>query len=163
MLLAPERHGRTEIIDEAPALRIGAPSNSNDPKDYVIQQKNALEPGNPFMTPNTIATSAVLEVPSGEKHLVDYHVDSVSPTNGSLQGTSYDWTGGQSMEPTLTASDPAANQSRADDQFLAGVAFAVAAAAVIALVQELPRKLRRSRRSNKAAAEDNESASVLPS
>jgi hypothetical protein len=40
------------------------------------------------------------------------------------------------MEPTLSASDPSVNETRANDDFLAGVAFAVAAAALIAIIQE---------------------------
>ena len=46
------------------------------------------------------------------------------------------WTGTGFIEPTVSLSDPNRDQTRASDEFFAGVALAVAAAALIALIQE---------------------------
>ena len=145
MMLAPERTGRTQVIDELPSLKLGAKAGSMNPLDYTVTQKNAEPFGLPFSTPNDLTTNAFLELPRSESSLVNYHVDSVSPVNGSLQGLNFAWVGGTIMEPTVSASDPASVQARSNDDFLAGVALAVAAAALIALIQELPRRLRPAR------------------
>ena len=139
MLLAPERNSQNLIVDESPVVRSGAQPGTTNPLDYVIRQRNAEPIGAAFSVPNNLGNNAFLELPSHESSLINYHIDSVSPVDASLQGFSFAWVGGTTIEPTLSASDPNAVQSRADDDLFAGVALAVAAAALLALIQELPR------------------------
>jgi hypothetical protein len=72
--------------------------------------------------------------------LAHARIDSILPANGSLQGDSYVWQGASSLEPTITATNISAAESQSTFAFAAGVAFAIAAAAFIAFVQEVPKK-----------------------
>jgi len=138
------RNTKLDLADSA----LHAPQGGWGDEEFFpdfIDKAAVLQPfGLPFSTPNDLTTNAFLELPRSESSLVNYD-DSVSPMNGSLQGLNFAWVGGTIMEPTVSASDPASVQARSNDDFLAGVALAVAAAPLIALIQEPPRRLRPAR------------------
>jgi hypothetical protein len=48
------------------------------------------------------------------------------------------WTGSYGLSPQLSATDRDVEASRSHEEFYAGIAFAVAASALVALMQELP-------------------------
>jgi len=64
---------------------------------------------------------------------------------GSFEDDNFVWTGTGFIEPTVSLSDPNREQTRASDEFFAGVALAAAAAALIALIQEFSDGTRRHR------------------
>ena len=84
----------------------------------------------------------ITEVLAGaQPSLVHARIDSILPANGSLQGNSYVWQGTGSLEPTISATNISAAESQSIYAFAAGIAFATAAAAFIALVQEVPKDI----------------------
>ncbi len=64
-----------------------------------------------------------------------------------LQQANYTWQSNGELEPSFEATDPGAADARSNASFTSGIAFGVAGAAAIALVQELPREIRRRGRS----------------
>jgi hypothetical protein len=73
-----------------------------------------------------------------QSSLAHARIDSILPVNGSLQGDSYVWQGTGSLEPTISATKINAAESQSTYAFASGIAFATAAAAFIALMQEVP-------------------------
>jgi hypothetical protein len=97
----------------------------------------------PYFVPANISDQAVLELTATQSRLIDYKQDQVDPSNGSFENGNFVWTGTGYVEPTVQLSDPGSDQARTNDAFLAGVALAVAGAAVIAFLQELPQRRRK--------------------
>jgi hypothetical protein len=102
----------------------------------------AVESSTPYFVPTNISDQAVLELTATQSRLIDYKQDQVFPSNGSFENGNFVWTGSGYMEPTVQLSDPSSDQARTNDALLAGIALAVAGAAVIAFLQELPRRQR---------------------
>ena len=82
-------------------------------------------------------------------------MDSVVPSNGHIvsgygESAEFEWSGTNTVQASLAATDPNAAQREADLTFLAGIASATAAAAFIAFIQELrpkiPRRVKLERR-----------------
>jgi len=125
-------------LDEGPQLRPDAVN------DGIVQSYQALPgttgPANvPYYVPATVSTQAILQL-RGQSQLVNYRVDQLDPTDGAFQDGNFLWSGTGYIEPTAYLSNPASDNSRANDGFIAGVALAVAATAFIALVQEVKRR-----------------------
>ena len=59
------------------------------------------------------------------------------PSDGTLQGDQFTWTGGFGLSPILQIEQLTAADTRSTEVFMAGVTLALAAAALIALVQEM--------------------------
>jgi hypothetical protein len=70
------------------------------------------------------------------------------PPDGQVQGMNLVWQGIGSMAPRVTATKISAEHKRASFDFYSGIAFATAASALLAGVQEVPR---RSARENQTA------------
>lgn len=125
-------------LDEGPQLRPHAV------KAGIVQSYQAL-PGTtgpakvPYYVPATVSTQAILQL-RRQSQLVNYRVDQIDPTDGAFQDGNFLWSGTGYIEPTAYLSNPASDNSRANDGFIAGVALAVAATAFIALVQEVRRR-----------------------
>jgi hypothetical protein len=86
------------------------------------------------------------EILAGARSSLEHaRIDSILPATGSLQGDSFVWQGTGSLEPTISATNISAAESQSTSAFYSGIAFATAAAAFIALVQEVPKKIRLSR------------------
>jgi hypothetical protein len=68
------------------------------------------------------------------------------PATGGVKGPDFVWQSDSGLSPTLIAVSRAAEQDYASDEFRSGVAFAISAAALIALLQEGPARLRGRRR-----------------
>jgi len=84
-------------------------------------------------------TVTLTEIMAGaQSSLADSRVDAVLPSNGSLQGGNYVWKGTGSLAPTISATKINTAVSQSNNAFLAGVFFAMAAAAAIALLQGVP-------------------------
>ncbi len=73
-----------------------------------------------------------------QSNLADARIDSILSPDGQFQGDSYVWTGTGSLEPSISATNINAAEIQGNYNFLSGIAFATAAAAAIALLQELP-------------------------
>lgn len=86
--------------------------------------------------PVRIQTTEILA--GAQRALEGSRIDSVLPPNGRLQGDSYVWNGTGSLDATLSATKINAAESQSDNAFFSGVAFAIAVAAAIAFIQELP-------------------------
>ena len=112
---------------------------STDPHDYQL----VPSAGNPeaFFVPNALRTTERLDFVS--RDLQDYRLESVQPSNGGLVGDDFVWQGGTVLEGTASESNLEAEQFRSNAAFISGIAFATAAAAFIAFVQELPRRRNR--------------------
>jgi hypothetical protein len=67
-----------------------------------------------------------------------YQVESNSPVSGHLQDYNYVWTSTGSLNPTLTATSTDSLDAEDRWNFYSGVVFGIAAAAGIAVIQELP-------------------------
>jgi hypothetical protein len=63
------------------------------------------------------------------------------PTTGGVEGSDFVWRSDTGISPTLIAVGRAAEQDYASDEFRSGVAFAISAAALIALLQEGPARI----------------------
>ncbi len=97
-----------------------------------------------FYVPGTLSTSEILlkardVVAHGDVQL-NY------PSNGTLEADAFVWRGEFGVSPELTVISREATNRANRDSFLSGVALASAAAALIALVQELPDRWRPLRR-----------------
>ena len=82
-------------------------------------------------------------------------IDVSTPPGGAVVDDNYRWTGSDTLAPYLNATEFSAADSRSRDDFLSGIAFATAAAALIALLQE--------RREKKAPAKERIATKRLPS
>lgn len=90
----------------------------------------------PFYVPDTIYTNVIMNGLAST--LQDgYRIDYTYPSNYRFSGSSVIWSGDLSLSPIILATNVDAEQTRANYDFLAGIALAVAAAAFIALIQEI--------------------------
>lgn len=70
-------------------------------------------------------------------------VNYINPS-GNLDGNSYVWQSNLNLEPIFEVTDQDAVQAENNDAFLAGIAFGVAGGAAIGVVQEVPKRRRKS-------------------
>jgi hypothetical protein len=131
------------LLDEAPQPLSPGQATATDVGSYQRPRGMIAELPTSFFNPANLSDQALLELTSTQSRLIDYKLDQVNPTNGSFENGNFVWRGTGYIEPTLALSDPNSDQARSSDAFLAGVAFAVAAAAFIAFVQELPERRRK--------------------
>jgi hypothetical protein len=135
---------RLPALDDEPLPQAGIQlriTGSPNPKFvYLLDEAPGL--GSPYVVPSNIATHAVMQLNTG-RQIPTYRVDQVDPSNGSFLYDNFVWSGTGFIEPTLALSDPNIDATRGNDDFLAGIALAVAAAALIALIQELRLEKRR--------------------
>jgi hypothetical protein len=97
--------------------------------------------GQLFWNPSNILYSEEVQnlVPLLKTEQIDY----LTPSASSNDDTNDVWhsTGCCGLEPTFKATDPDAADSQGKAAFISGIAFGVAGAAAIAVVQELPKEL----------------------
>ena len=79
-------------------------------------------------------------------------VNYINPS-GNLDGDDFVWQSNSNLEPIFEVTDQDAVQDESNDAFLAGIAFAVAAGAAIALVQAVPKRKRKPVRAGPAGEE----------
>ncbi len=97
-----------------------------------------------FWEPQTIRSS--VSISGVASSLTDKSIRVNVPSDGTVQGADFIWQGGYSLSPVLDAVSLDADAQNANYDFLSGIAFATAAAALIALLQE-----RRAREKSHAA------------
>jgi hypothetical protein len=85
-----------------------------------------------YYSPRNVVLADRLNYP-----LMNYQLLIVYPSNPMYATYGVTWEGSADLSPTLTAITPSAQDDRSKDSFISGVAFATAAAAGIAIVQEL--------------------------
>jgi hypothetical protein len=107
-----------------------------------------------YYMPQAIATTDQLNVP-----LADYQTLSNYPSNSSLTPGGVTWQSAGELSPALTAEEDGLSESRADRDFIAGVFLAIAAATLIALLQELNGMQRRRREDSPAGGGPSEEPS----
>jgi hypothetical protein len=85
-----------------------------------------------FYYPTTAATEEQVDA-----SVVDYQIDASYPAPSNISPTRITWRGGAGLGAVFTATAGGAGDERARYSFLSGIALATAAAALIALLQEL--------------------------
>lgn len=101
------------------------------PSDY---QTGRNKPGLLFWKPRSIVTTEILKNVTPE---LDNANDSITPS-GNFSGVDYIWQNTGSLEPTIVATRLDSVDTKSNDLFLSGIFFAIAGAALIAFLQELP-------------------------
>jgi hypothetical protein len=157
----PNQGGSAELISEgkkskrSSALEVsdlrlfpGLKNKTNQASRYLNPSNYKSSPGlfplRAFWEPLSFASTEILDgLPN---QLRNDHIDSDVPTSGHFvqepfgRSLGLEWNGDDGeTEASLAATDPDAAQIEANYDFLSGVAFAIAAAAFIAFIQELPR------------------------
>jgi hypothetical protein len=102
---------------------------------FHLSQGNVLTK---YYVPQTIISKDQLNV-----SLTQYQPLDDFPSNPSFAKYSVAWQGAGELSPTLTAIGIGISDARSNDTFIAGVTLAIAAGALIALLQELGAKHRR--------------------
>lgn len=117
------------------------------PSVYLSEvDPSAANPKMPLFVPHHLSTTAILkgaQLDFAETN--EYHIDNNTPTNGHFSGRDFEWQGSLSLDPSLTATTPNATETQSSDDLFAGIFIATAAAAGIALAQELAARARRRR------------------
>jgi hypothetical protein len=116
---------------------------SQQPAAYGASNSKPIE--ELFWEPPTMSTSEVLNDIGPD--LLNANIQVNLPSNGTAEGANFAWTGSFGLSPVLRTSDRDAEDRRSRNEFYSGIALATAAAALIALIQELPDRfsLRRKR------------------
>jgi hypothetical protein len=92
-----------------------------------------------YWEPGTLSATEILY--DVKNQISGDQVESDSPVDGHLQDYNYIWTSAGSLEPILTATNISSLGAQDRWNFYSGVVFGIAAAAGIAVVQELPRDI----------------------
>lgn len=137
---SPRPGAPTLVLDEVPQLRAAAAA-AQALQSYQTLPNASGSTGPAYFSPANVGTQAILQV-LGQSQLVNYRVDQIDPTDGDFQDGNLLWSGSGYIEPTAYLSNPASDNGRADDEFISGVALAVTATALIALIQEIRRDSR---------------------
>ena len=127
----------TDVLDETPQLRAPA-AGAQAPQSYQTLPHATGPTGLAYFGPATVSTQAILQL-RGQSQLINYRVDQIDPTDGTFQDGNFLWSGSGYIEPTAYMTNPVSDNSRANDEFISGVALAVAATAFVALMQEIRR------------------------
>ena len=127
----------TDVLDETPQLRAPA-AGAQAPQSYQTLPHATGPTGLAYFGPATVSTQAILQL-RGQSQLINYRVDQIDPTDGTFQDGNFLWSGNGYIEPTAYMTNPVSDNSRANDEFISGVALAVAATAFVALMQEIRR------------------------
>jgi hypothetical protein len=90
-----------------------------------------------FFLPRRFSTRIVLDEPY-PLDLREYRFESINPSTYVLDNQSLAWRGGTNFQPSFVARSFSDDEQRADAAFYAGLAFGIAAAVLIALIQALP-------------------------
>ena len=93
-----------------------------------------------FWRPNSFSITETLL--NATSILNNEQLDYVTPA-GEVRGQDYAWESNSSLEPFFKSTNPDAADTLSNDDFFSGIAWGVAGAAAIALVQELPKDRRR--------------------
>lgn len=153
-LLAEQRVGSTRLRDVIlnPGPAEEAPMQTLPPGYEPPNIRGEL-----FWPPEALSSAEILQ---GAKPLLgNMRADYMTPPP-AVDGDSYVWTAAGGVEPTFKVTDPGAADSQSNAAFFSGIAFGVAGAAAIALIQELPaavavparrRETRRRRRPGRVA------------
>jgi hypothetical protein len=88
-----------------------------------------------FSPGNVISETVLLD---GESHLADSQVNSIVPGDYQVHGADLLWQANGPLEPSISTTKISYLEQRSAYDFYSGIAFATAAAALIALLQELP-------------------------
>lgn len=92
-----------------------------------------------------LATEFSQRLAWGADQLLGSRVDFITPLDAEVEGHDLVWRSDGNMAPQLRTSSIAFERARSRGDFYSGLAFASAASAVIAAIQELPRTIRRRR------------------
>jgi hypothetical protein len=116
----------------------------------------------PMFVPQNLTTGMILT--GLQADLQGDRIDYLIPGTGEVEQGFVSWTGGPTLSPSIRASNIDEEDSRNNYAFYAGIAFAVAATAAFALIQELPPRFRRKQRlSTKTTTPDeNYDTQVIP-
>jgi hypothetical protein len=89
-----------------------------------------------YFAPNALDVSETLQ--GASLAIQNSQVTSMVPLDGQIQGDDLIWHSRGLLEPSISATSIAFQEAKSTDDFYAGLAFATAAAALIACVQEIP-------------------------
>ena len=117
-------------------------TNPNQPSSYMTLEN---WPTTPFWRPANFSATEVLD--DATPFLGSEQIDYMTPSP-TIQGTNYVWQSNTGLEPTFATSDLNVAASQSSEAFISGVAFGVVGAAFIAILQELPKRLKRRRKSH---------------
>jgi hypothetical protein len=109
-----------------------------DPRDYTLGD-STKEVSSLFWAPKTLQTTE--RVTAVGNYLYDSDILVNQPSSGTVVNGDFVWSGSYGVDPVLSAVNRDAEEHRARDEFLSGVALATAAAAFVALVQEAPDRM----------------------
>jgi hypothetical protein len=84
------------------------------------------------------------------------------PTTASASNYQWNFTGCCSLEPVFKMTDPTATDCQNKNAFVSGIAFGVAGAAAIAVVQELPKEIKLARCKRRSKSTDSEESTPSP-
>ncbi len=147
----PDENGSTQALVEVEPKR-DADLMNPDPAAWQ-SGKQAVK--HLFFEPLDLTTSARLVLDPDA--IADSELRINSPSDGVQAGNTFEWKGSNGLHPRLVAVKRSIAQSDASEEFLAGIFFASAAAALVALLQELPEEFRlsafRPRRRRRRAAQ----------
>jgi len=114
-------------LRNVPTSRYG----SSDPSKYQAPLGQHFQAV--YWQPASLTTTEILEDVKSE--VDNASVNSIVP-DGSLQGNNYVWQGKGSLEPTMSLTNQDAAASHSILTFFSGIAFGVAAGALVAFIQE---------------------------
>lgn len=136
------------------------PHDSPDTSD-IIPYTNVETPDQLRMPKSLTITERLI---GGAEGLGRSDIKQDLPATGGVKGPDFVWQSDSGMSPTLVAVSRTSEQDYASDEFRSGVAFAISAAALIALLQEGPTRVlrRRSRRLAGAQAAEGDSGTPPP-
>jgi hypothetical protein len=90
-----------------------------------------------YFVPKTMDITEILS--NGASAIKDSQVVSMVPLDGQILDNDLVWRSTGLLEPSVSTASISFQRQKSTDDFYAGLAFATAASAFIALVQELPR------------------------
>ena len=120
--------------NERESLHDGCPRSSLKVCNYIT---SSGPPHYLFWAPAALSTTESLD--RVRPLFADAQIISAQPASGSLLGGNYVWTGSSLLEPTLGLAHEDSLASEHSWDFRSGIAYGVAAAAGVALIQEVPK------------------------
>jgi hypothetical protein len=113
---------------EWPGPDSGVPEGDNDPSHYNLPGRHLL------WEPDSL--NARVQLQGVAEYLRDAHIDGVAPSSGTLVGDNFVWTADYGITPFVSATKSDKIERRSTLEFYSGVALGLAAAALLALLQE---------------------------
>jgi hypothetical protein len=135
----PKRHGTAAFVVSPQTTRTLEPTD----RPFVPGTRSPLFPQHtdgpdwPYFVPANLSTRVIVAGAQGD--LANDQVDYMMPSTGQIQQDVLFWEGGDSLAPTLRASNVESVEKRNTAAFDAGIAFAISIAAALAIVDAWPR------------------------